>query len=197
MDRFLIETFGVDATFFEGASILDVGAGTGGIHDLEVDCQSVVIDPLAHDFREVTEKSQNEAELCTAVGEHLPFSDATFDYVWSTNVLDHMINPYQALAEMRRVLKTEGQLFLNVNVFSIPQWVRTSLHYIDSLHPYHFAPREVTEIVTDARFDIQSARYEREKLTNVAGTVPARLKAGAAKYVFQMGEVMLTATPRL
>jgi len=42
----------------------------------------------------------------------MPFPDATFDALWSIWVLEHIPNPERALAEMRRIMKPGGVMFL-------------------------------------------------------------------------------------
>lgn len=42
----------------------------------------------------------------------LPFTDNTFDAIWTIEVLEHVPKPYLAIEEMRRVLKNNGVLFL-------------------------------------------------------------------------------------
>ncbi len=44
--------------------------------------------------------------------EHLAFADNAFDIVVCSEVLEHLIEPQQALTEMRRVLKNNGTLIL-------------------------------------------------------------------------------------
>jgi SAM-dependent methyltransferase len=45
-------------------------------------------------------------------GTHLPFPDNTFDAVWSIWVLEHVYDPQAMLAEMRRVTRPGGAIFL-------------------------------------------------------------------------------------
>lgn len=47
-------------------------------------------------------------------GRRLPFADASFDTVLSTEVLEHVLSPGEVLAEMARVLKPEGRLLISV-----------------------------------------------------------------------------------
>jgi SAM-dependent methyltransferase len=49
-----------------------------------------------------------------AVGEQLPFRDATFDLVICTQSLNYALSPPQVIGEIHRVLKPGGFLFLTV-----------------------------------------------------------------------------------
>lgn len=60
-------------------------------------------------------------------GDKFPFSDNTFDYVFHTEVLEHIYNVNKFLQECKRVLKPGGKLF-----FSVPFQAR--YHYI----PYDY-----------------------------------------------------------
>lgn len=51
-----------------------------------------------------------------AMAESLPFSDATFDSVVSMLVLCSVTEPHRAIAEIRRVLKSDGELRLAEHV---------------------------------------------------------------------------------
>ena len=46
-----------------------------------------------------------------AVGERVPFADASFDAVLSLNVIEHVRDPFQAAREITRVLKPGGELY--------------------------------------------------------------------------------------
>jgi hypothetical protein len=48
------------------------------------------------------------------VGEHLPFRDGVFDMVVSIAVLEHVRDPFRCAAELYRVLKPGGELFVAV-----------------------------------------------------------------------------------
>ncbi len=56
---------------------------------------------------------QNERVLRVDANEPLPFADESFDLVWCTEVLEHIVNPPVTLAEINRVLKPGGQLLLS------------------------------------------------------------------------------------
>ena len=46
-----------------------------------------------------------------ASAEHLPFPDGIFDLVFSQEVLEHVRDPFQAMREMKRVLKSSGLIY--------------------------------------------------------------------------------------
>jgi SAM-dependent methyltransferase len=74
----------------------------------------------------------------------LPFNDASFELVLCTEVLEHLVNPPQAIAEMRRVLAPGGTLILTTR-FVYP------LH--DAPHDYfrftHFGLEKLLENWSD------------------------------------------------
>lgn len=54
------------------------------------------------------------ARLVVGNAEDLPYSDAAFDYVTCLGSLEHYLNPWRGLAEMRRVLRPEGRALVFV-----------------------------------------------------------------------------------
>ncbi len=94
--------------------VLEIGIGSG--HNIEHYGQGVsgvtAIDPAT----EVTDLAQSRIkgsripiELISASAETIPFDTDTFDSVVSTWTLCSIPNVYQALAEIRRVVKPGGQ----------------------------------------------------------------------------------------
>ena len=90
----------------EGARVLLVGAGMQR-HRLE--------GALRPDVRLVATDVEVTAEVDVFCDAHdLPFADASFDAVVSTAVLEHVADPYRAMAEIHRVLRSEGFLYSEV-----------------------------------------------------------------------------------
>jgi len=101
-----------------GGRVLEVGAGTGynlayypeGISEL------TVTDGMAGMLRRASKRAAEtgrEVTLMTASVENLPFEDGTFDTVVGSLLLCSVGDPARSLAEIRRVLKPDGQyLFL-------------------------------------------------------------------------------------
>ncbi|MCG8402009.1 MAG: methyltransferase domain-containing protein [Firmicutes bacterium] len=90
-----------------GASILDAGAGECAYKGYFAHCRYVSVD-LA-----VGEAGWDYSHLdYIAPLDDLPFADASFDAVLSTQVLEHLEYPRAAAKEMFRVLKPGGKLYL-------------------------------------------------------------------------------------
>lgn len=45
----------------------------------------------------------------------LPFGDASFDLVWSTDVIEHLENPAAVIQEIKRILKPKGLAIISTN----------------------------------------------------------------------------------
>jgi SAM-dependent methyltransferase len=68
----------------------------------------------------------NGVEAQLGDGQELPFEDASFDYVFCFETLEHVENPVQLLGQLARVCRPDGRVFV-----SIP-WVRqTNVHARD------------------------------------------------------------------
>ena len=82
-----------------GGLILDIGSGDQSYIDSSIICTEIV--PYA-------------ATDVLAVGQRLPFKDASFDAVYSNAVLEHVTDPFKCAEEMMRVLKPGGRIFCSV-----------------------------------------------------------------------------------
>lgn len=94
--------------------VLEVGSGATGAIFYFGTRDGVGIDPLADHYAALF-PWQRHTRTLAAPGEALPFGDETFDVVLSDNVIDHAENPGRIVAEMARVLKPGGILFLTVH----------------------------------------------------------------------------------
>ncbi len=84
--------------------VLDVGSGRGYLQDVVDNYTGLDISSNVGRFY------HKKFVLGTATS--MPFPDSSFDGVWSIWVLEHVPNPEQALAEIRRVAKNNGMLYL-------------------------------------------------------------------------------------
>jgi ubiquinone/menaquinone biosynthesis C-methylase UbiE len=102
---------------------LEIGAGTGlnlAYYPAGLD-RLVVCEPEPHMFKHLrkrAEKLGSSAELIQATAEELPFEDSSFDTVVGTLVLCTVGDPRRALAEIRRVLRSDGSLLFLEHVRS-------------------------------------------------------------------------------
>ena len=88
----------------ENSHVLEVGAGSGLLQDQVQDYTGLDISATARRYFHKT-FVQGDARA-------MPFRDGEFDAAWSIWMLEHVPNPEMALAEMRRVIKPNGLLFL-------------------------------------------------------------------------------------
>jgi SAM-dependent methyltransferase len=118
----------------DGARGLNVGAGPTALHLALVNID-IVPGPAIH--------------VCAAAG-NLPFPDEVFDLVMSQEVVEHVRDPFEALREMRRVLRKGGTLY-----FQVP--------FIIGYHPgptdfWRFTREGVIEILSQAGFECKDVR---------------------------------------
>jgi ubiquinone/menaquinone biosynthesis C-methylase UbiE len=99
----------------KGKSLLDAGCGTGLFTRVAVerggDVTSIDIAPK---LVELTQKKCPQAKCLVASLLELPFADSSFDYVFSSDVIEHTNDPFAATMEMIRVLKPGGKLCITV-----------------------------------------------------------------------------------
>ncbi len=105
----------------EADAILDIGCGAGQtLVALGLAGRSVGVDIDVAALRVAARGPLGEAlRVAAAKGEHLPFADGAFDYVYSRVALPYMDIPV-ALSEMARVLQPDGHLWLALHPIAIP-----------------------------------------------------------------------------
>lgn len=95
-----------------GKHILDLGCGTGyGSHFLaSFGAASVVaadVEPKALDYAKSNYAHANIRHMQVNANDPLPFEDETFDFVFCSQVIEHIIEPAALMAEIRRILKKD------------------------------------------------------------------------------------------
>lgn len=88
----------------ENAHVLEVGAGSGLLQDQVRDYTGLDISATARRYF--------HKPFVQGDARAMPFRDGEFDAAWSIWVFEHVPNPEMALADMRRVTKPNGLLFL-------------------------------------------------------------------------------------
>lgn len=104
-----------------GELVLDAGAGRAPYRDLFSHARYETADFLA-----VKGKKYTPPDYVCDLAE-IPVEDARFDHVIFTQVLEHIPEPPRVLAELHRVLKSGGRL-----------WLTAPLFYAEHERPYDF-----------------------------------------------------------
>lgn len=91
---------------------------------------------LEYDFERAAAagRSHRPVRVVCGAGEQLPYPDRCFDVILSNEVIEHVQDDRQALAEMARVLKPGGRLVL----FCPNRWYPVETHGVFWRGRYHF-----------------------------------------------------------
>ncbi|HMR04160.1 MAG TPA: class I SAM-dependent methyltransferase [Polyangiaceae bacterium] len=87
-----------------GKKALDVGAREGA--------QTRWLQARGYEVTSIDVESLFPECLQVDANKPLPFEDARFDLIWSSEVIEHLEDPAAALSELRRVTKPGGELIL-------------------------------------------------------------------------------------
>src|SRR6185437_12817875 len=99
--------------YLDGLAGLEIGGSAHnpfGLNTKNVD----VMDSLETVFKKAEVKHCGEALAIDIVapGDHLPIPDASYDFVISSHVIEHIFDPIGALQEWMRVIKPGGYIFI-------------------------------------------------------------------------------------
>jgi SAM-dependent methyltransferase len=147
----------------ETKTVLDIGCGSGKkLEELRQRNSNWTFFGLDTDTRAVkiaTEKGFNifEGELMEA-----KYADASFDLIFMEHVLEHVPDPALLLNETRRILKSDGILFITVPNFR--SWERILFgQYWRPLemprHLYNFTPATLKKLLQKCGFEITNLSF--------------------------------------
>ncbi|NUO03273.1 MAG: 3-demethylubiquinone-9 3-O-methyltransferase [Saprospiraceae bacterium] len=100
----------------EGKTALEVGCG-GGILTEEISRMGFIttgVDPSEGSLQSAANHARLEGlsiQYDKGAGEQLPYADASFDFVFCCDVLEHVMDLPKVIAEISRVLKPGGVFF--------------------------------------------------------------------------------------
>ena len=143
--------------------VADLGCGHGRLLqvlsqlDMSLSLQGCDLSPV---LVQNTKNAVPQAEVHVADIEALPYSDAFFDAAFSTEVLEHLLDPRKGLTEMFRVIKPGGWLLVslpNRDWFHFEDYLkrRTQFQPVDD-HFYSVA--ELEALLREAGFRIVKVR---------------------------------------
>jgi SAM-dependent methyltransferase len=172
-DRYIwtIQTFLASC---RGMRILEVGCGNGKLLELLKATNEVVGVDASTARIEAYAARGIEGHCMDPSSEPLPFAPESFDIVLCLETMEHMMSPYYAMLEMRRVLKSGGRLVCSV---PNPIWGHIMLYpglfeyknfrkfleqgdfKILRVAPWEWAPRETILPVALRTYKWASSRY--------------------------------------
>jgi SAM-dependent methyltransferase len=133
-----------------GPRVLDLGCGTGesvdGFRAARPDVAWAGVDIA--DSSEVRARTREDAEFHTFDGISLPFADASFDAVYTKQVLEHVRHPEPLLADVARVLRPGGLLGGSTS----------QLEAYHSASVWNYTPHGLVEILEDAGLEVLELR---------------------------------------
>ena len=107
-----------------GATMLDVGGGPGYFRDA-FEAAGATYFALDADVGELSGRGEIGRRTVIGDGTRLPFADDSFDICYSSNVLEHVPEPWRMAAEMVRVTRPGGTVFLELHgVVGTVGWTR-------------------------------------------------------------------------
>jgi SAM-dependent methyltransferase len=113
-----------------GTTVLDVGGGPGYFADAFRGAGAVYVG-LEPDAGEMVARGEPQPGTVRGSGEALPVGTGAVDVCYSSNVLEHVRSPWQMTAEMVRVTRPGGTVFLSFT----PWW---SPHGGHETGPWHY-----------------------------------------------------------
>ena len=126
-----------DASWLEGKTIVSIGCGCTGDLAAFPAAVKVGIDPLLYLYQKLglllTDEAGSRTVHLSVGAENLPLLDDFADLVICRNALDHMPKPEIGLAEMRRILKSDGVLFASVDIGGAPTPDEPTVFSVQSL----------------------------------------------------------------
>jgi len=178
------------------AAVVEVGSGPIGVVPFIKAKERVAIDPLEPFYARnavLTALRTDGVQYRAGVGEKLPCETGRYDVAIIENCIDHVQNPRAVRAELARVLKPDGILYLTVNCRSpwgyVVHRVLSRLR-LDPGHPYTFTPSRASAFVENGGFRILSrdvGSYVEAWRADWGAVEPrARLKAilGVSEFLF-------------
>lgn len=119
--------------------------------------RAVAVDPLARAYAEEgllpSDGAMEQIVYIEASGERIPLPSNVADLVIIENALDHVGDPAAVLAEIRRLLRDGGLLWLLVDLST----------YSDHMHPHPFDEKRVRKLLGEAGFEVVKDRVSDHK----------------------------------
>lgn len=125
------------------------------------------------------------ASLLVGVGEHLPFSNASFNYVVIIGVLEHIDDDKAVASEIARITAPGGLVVITVpnSYKQIPRVLHGPYRYIDEDigHVRHYSKESLQNLFEDTGFELELIEYSAHAMCKIPQVFLARLFRGSRK----------------
>jgi ubiquinone/menaquinone biosynthesis C-methylase UbiE len=166
--------FGIDANFYSGKRVLDIGCGPrGSLEWANMAAERVGLDPLADEYVKLGARN-HKMSYVTAPSEKIPFSNDHFDVVCSFNSLDHVDDLPAAVREIVRVLRPGGLFLLLTEVNHAPTNCEPQVFSWDIVKM--FAPH--LELIEERRYE----RKAQGMYQSISQNIPYDFKNPKKRY---------------
>ena len=173
-----------------GRRILEVGSGMGGACvALALRGAYPVASEFNHDYCQIARLRAARYDLplpvINATGEQMPFAPRSFELAVCWDVVEHVQNPDELLAELGRVLRPGGRVFLTIiNRFA---WRDPHYHIV----AINYLPRPVAEAIIRwrRRSKVGSAFQDKQRLSEMHYFTYRQFRRVAHRHGFQVFDI--------
>lgn len=145
--------------------VLDVGCGSGNLGKYlqsEKDCVVWGIEP---DINSANEASQKLAKVFNTVFDnHIEFGSQKFDVIFFNDVLEHLIDPWDALEYSKKLLSTEGVVISSIpnilyyntqkEILIGKDWKYADFGILDKTHLRFFTSKSIIRMYEETGYKI-------------------------------------------
>jgi methionine biosynthesis protein MetW len=177
------------------SKVLDVGCSSGNFGEVLIKSKNCVVDGVELDQKDALEAQRKLRKVYNANIETDPLNDLKdkYDYIYFGDVIEHLVNPSQALIKIKKLLKKDGKI-----LFSIPNMAHASVRLmllkgdfeysetglLDNTHLHFYTLNEIKRV-------FQAAGCSISLLDNTEATYPPGL------IIDQLRELGINETPKL
>lgn len=154
----------------EGSRVLDIGCASGYVGEYlikEKGCKFFGVEPNLRSAEEA-KKAGYELVINTSVEAALTsFVGEEFDVIILADVLEHLVEPASILADVKKLLKADGQIILslpNIAHYSIRlkmlvgNFESTETGILDKTHLHHYTLEAATRLFESAGLTVTEVR---------------------------------------
>lgn len=104
--------------YLDDKVVVEIGPGCCGLLEMSKARLKIAIEPLAEQYRDnnLLLKNEGGAVYLTCGAESMPLMSEYADIVIAANCLDHVDDIEKSIAEINRVLKIGGEIFVNIEI---------------------------------------------------------------------------------